>query len=83
MAFSFLYFVLAANSLVLDGLCYGRILNYMRKNAVRVMVVAVTAEERAKVCPNLDKCEIKYFSNFISVISVFNSIDDSTYQIRH
>ena len=54
MAFSFLYFVLAANSLVLDGLCYGRILNYMRKNAVRVMVVAVTAEERAKVRPNDD-----------------------------
>lgn len=47
-AFSFLYFVIVVNSLVLDLLFYGRILNYMRKNAVRVMVVAVTREEQAK-----------------------------------
>ena len=51
-AFSFLYFVLLVNSLVVDVFFYGRILNYMRKNAVRVMVVAVTREERAKVSSN-------------------------------
>ena len=47
-AFSFLYFVIVVNSLVLDVFFYGRIINYMRKNSVRVMVVAVTREERTK-----------------------------------
>ena len=44
----FVFFVLVVNSVILDAFCYARILNYMRKNSVRVMVVATTVAERAK-----------------------------------
>ena len=40
--FHFFHFVILANSLLIDAICYGRILNYMRANRVRVTVIATT-----------------------------------------
>ena len=46
--FHFFHFVILANSLLIDAICYGRILNYMRANRVRVTVIATTRIERSK-----------------------------------
>ena len=46
--FLFFYFVVCVNSLISDTVCYVRILNYMRQNAVRVTVVATSHAERQK-----------------------------------
>ena len=45
----FAYFILFGNSIVIDIVCFTRILNYMRKNSVRVTMIASTAIERIKV----------------------------------
>ena len=44
----FVFLVIFANSLIVDGICYFKILNYMRKNSVRVMMVAGSRAERVK-----------------------------------
>ena len=46
--FHFVHFVILVNSLIIDMICYGRIINYMRKNRVRVTVIATTRVERLK-----------------------------------
>lgn len=47
-AFLLAFFIIIANSLMVDVICYSRILNYMRKNSVRVSIVASTPMERNK-----------------------------------
>lgn len=47
-AFLLAFFIIIANSLMVDVICYSRILNYMRKNSVRVSIVASTPMERSK-----------------------------------
>ncbi len=39
-AFLLAFFIILANSLLVDVICYARILNFMRKNNVRVTVIA-------------------------------------------
>ena len=46
--FHFVHFVILVNSLIVDMICYVRIINYMRKNRVRVTVIATTRVERLK-----------------------------------
>lgn len=47
-AFLLAYFIILSNSLLVDVICYSRILNYMRKNSVRVSVIASSPIERSK-----------------------------------
>ena len=42
------FFIIFGNSLLVDIICYARILNFMRKNGVRVSVVASSHTERIK-----------------------------------
>lgn len=46
--FLFTLLVIMINSIVVDSICYARILNYMRMNSVRVTVIASTRTERIK-----------------------------------
>ena len=42
------FFIIVGNSFLVDLICYVRILNFMRKNSVRVTVVATSHTERIK-----------------------------------
>lgn len=67
--FLFLYFVIIINSLLVDGISYGRILNYMRKNSVRVTVIATTRSERIK-SHNIVTASSSLLIWMVSVVSI-------------
>ena len=58
-AYLLAFFIIIGNSLLVDVICFSRIFNYMRKNSVRVAVIAgksrVIIEDIFNLVPSLKK----------------------------